>query len=233
MTRWGQVGRGPRLLLGTIAVVIVIVGLALIAYFTPLMSVRSTDIAGTKAVGRAEILHAAGVPDGTPLLQVDTREVAQRVAAIPSIESARVQREYPSSLTISVVERQPVARVIDGDTVHILDRNGVPYLRYPVKGLPGEFSALPEFVTSSPGPTDPTTLAAMKVVGGLPPKLAEQVVKVSATSPVDIELILSRNRTVVWGDSQRGDEKARTLGYLLARDASEFNVSSPEFPAYR
>ena len=47
------------------------------------------------------ILRVAAVPSGTPLLQVVTRAVAQRVATIPSVESARVQRSYPSSLTIT------------------------------------------------------------------------------------------------------------------------------------
>ena len=40
-------------------------------------------------------------------------------------------------------------------------------------------------------------------------------------------------RTVVWGDSDRGAEKARTLTHLLTREARMYNVSSPEFPAYR
>ncbi|NED62811.1 FtsQ-type POTRA domain-containing protein, partial [Streptomyces sp. SID10244] len=90
--------RRSRLLLGTVLVIVVVVGLGLIAYFTPLMSVRSTDVNDNRAVPTDEIVGAARVADGTPLLQVDTHQVAQRIAAIPSIESVRVQRSYPSSL---------------------------------------------------------------------------------------------------------------------------------------
>lgn len=221
------------MLLGVGAVVVIVVALVLVAFFTPLMSVRNTTIDGAKGVQSGEILHAADVPSGTPLLRVDTRVVAQRVAAIASIESARVQREYPSSLRITVVERRPTARVVDSDKVHILDRTGVSYLTYATKGLPGEFAALPVFTTPNPGPSDPTTVAAMKATAGLPAEISEQLVAVDASSPVDIEFTLKGNRKVVWGDSARGDEKARTLGYLLSRKASEYNVSSPDFPAYK
>ena len=150
------------MLLGVAVAVIVVVGLVLVAFFTPLMSVRTTTVEGAKGVQTGEILHAAGVASGTPLLQVDTRVVAQRIAAIPSIESARVKREYPSSLRITVVERRATARVVDGDEVHVLDRTGVSYLTYTTKGLPGEYAALPVFTTPNPGPSDPTTVAAMK-----------------------------------------------------------------------
>ena len=221
------------MLLGVAVAVIVVVGLVLVAFFTPLMSVRTTTVEGAKGVQTGEILHAAGVASGTPLLQVDTRVVAQRIAAIPSIESARVKREYPSSLRITVVERRATARVVDGDEVHVLDRTGVSYLTYTTKGLPGEYAALPVFTTPNPGPSDPTTVAAMKATAGLPDDISEQVRAVDASSPVDIEFTLEGNRKVVWGASTRGDEKARTLGYLMPRKASEYNVSSPDFPAYR
>lgn len=231
--RRGPRRRGPRLLLGTLAVVVVIVGLGLIAYLTPLMSVRSTDVYDNNAVSIEQILDAARVPHGTPLLQVDTRSVAQRIAAIPSIESVRVQRSYPSSLSITVVERRPVVKITDGQKVHVLDRSGVGYLTYDAGKLPKEVAALPEFSTPDPGPGDPTTVATLKAVAELPPSISAQLVKVTAGSPVDIEFTLKGNKTVVWGDNERGAEKARTLDALLPRDASMYNVSSPDFPAFK
>ncbi|MFW0787088.1 FtsQ-type POTRA domain-containing protein [Gordonia sp. CPCC 206044] len=226
--------RRHRLLLGTIAAIVVVVGLGSIAYFTPLMSVRSTDVRDNHAIARDEILSAARVPDGTPLLQVDTQAVARRVAAIPSVESVRVQRSYPSALTITVVERTPVARIGDGDKVHVLDRSGVGYLTYDTAtGIPPEVNRLPEFDTPNPGPTDPTTTATLKAVAELPETISSKLVKVTASSPVDIQFTLKGNKKVIWGDSEQGAEKARTLDALLTRKASTYNVSSPEFPAYK
>lgn len=230
--------RRPRIVLAVAGTIAIVVGLVLTAYLTPLMSVRSTDIRDNRAVSGAQVLDAAAVAPGTPLLQVDTRAVAQRVAAIPSVESARVQRSYPSTLTITVTERRPVAVVKDGDQVHVLDRGGVRYLTFSSKEgadnpVPPEMAKLPVLDTPNPGASDPTTRAALTAAAGLPEPLATQVTRVAATSPVDIEFTLTGERTVVWGDSERGAEKARTLGYLLTRKASNYNVSSPGFPSYR
>ena len=85
------------------------VGLGLLLYFTPIMSVRNLVIDGLQAVPQDEVVAAAAVPAGTPLLQVDTDKVANRVATIRRVASVRVQREYPSSLRVTVVERVPVA----------------------------------------------------------------------------------------------------------------------------
>lgn len=230
----GARSRRSRLLFGTLMVILIGVGLVLIAYLTPLMSMRSTEVRDNKAVPTDEILRVAEVPEGTPLLQVDTRAVAQRVAAIPSVESVRVQRSYPSSLLITVTERTPVVIINEDTKVHVLDRTGVAYLNYDRRqGVPPEMLKLPELVTPTPGPTDPTTKATLEVVSGLPESLLRQVIRVSATSPVAIELTLTGKRTVVWGDSERGADKARTLGDILTRKASTYNVSSPDFPALK
>jgi len=226
--------RRSRLLLGTLMVVAAGVGLVLIAYLTPLMSVRSTDIRESGSVPTDEILRAAAVPHGTPLLQVDTKAVAQRIATIPTVESVRVQRAYPSTLRITVTERVPTVIVKSGDEVHVLDRSGVSFLHYDkTQGVPPEVLKLPVLETPNPGPADPTTREAITAVAGLPDPLREQVIRVSARSPVDITFILTENRRVIWGDADRGADKARTLTYLLRREAKEYNVTSPEFPSYK
>lgn len=225
--------RRSRVILGTLLTVAVVTGLVLVAYLSPLMSVRSTEIDGNQTVPGMQIINAGGVASGTPLLQVDTEAVARRIAAIPSVESARVRRSYPSTLEITVTERVPVAVVTEGDTLHVLDRSGVGYLSYSRSSAPPEIAKLPVFVTATPGPADPTTRAALGAVAGLPPELSGLVRKVTATSPVDIEFELTENRTVVWGDDSQGAEKARTLTHLLTRDATHYNVSAPAFPTYR
>ena len=225
--------RANRVVLGVVTVLVVIIGLSAAAYWTPLMSVRSTDVEGNKAVPGVQILSAANVANGTPLLQVDTEAVAQRVAAIPSVESVRVQRGYPSTLQITVVERTPVALVVDNDKVHVLDRSGVGYLTYAKDETPPEIKKLPTLHTATPGPADPTTKAALRVLADLPTNLSGLVQTVSTRSPVDIELGLTRDRTVVWGDSTQTEDKARTLTALLTRKATEYNVSAPDFPSYK
>lgn len=214
--------------------VVAIVAMVLVAYFTPLMSVRTVDVGGNGGISREEILAVAGVAHGTPLLQVDVVEISERVAAIAPVESARVQRSYPSTITITVVERVPLVRTESDGAVSIVDRQGVAYLTFDEGAqIPPELAGLPLLDTANPGPRDPTTLAVVSVLEDLPEQISVMVRGVSAVSPVSIEFTLDGDRTVVWGDEENGAAKARTLEHLLSQKGSWYNVSSPEFPAFR
>lgn len=62
---------------------VVSVALGLVLYFTPVMSARSVVVVGTGAVSREEVVEAAHVQLGTPLLQIDTDAVADRRGRYP------------------------------------------------------------------------------------------------------------------------------------------------------
>ena len=119
------------MLLAAVLLAIVGIGLALVLYFTPAMSARKIVVTGTGAVTREEVLDAARVRPGTPLLQINTSQVADRVAAIRRVASARVQRQYPSALRITIVERVPLVVKDFSDGPHLFDRDGVDFATGP------------------------------------------------------------------------------------------------------
>ncbi|GAA1462295.1 cell division protein FtsQ/DivIB [Williamsia maris] len=218
--------RGTRMLIGTVLTVILLVAAGLVAYFTPLMSVRSVEVSGTSVVSRDDIVAAARIATGTPLLQVDTRPAAQRIAAIPRIKTVRVARGYPSTIDITVVERTAVAFEDRSGTAHLYDVDGVDFAQQP------KAPALPRLTTGSEA-SNAARRSALEVVAGLPDFLSRQVVSVAASSPSDVRLTLRDRKLVVWGDADRGADKARTLRFLLPRDGTEYNVSAPEYPTFR
>ena len=118
----------------------------LLLYFTPIMAARVTVITGLTTVTQDEVEQAAAVAPGTPLLQIDTDAVAERVATIRRVASARVQREYPSTLRITIVERVPVVVKDYPDGPHLFDRDGVDFATAPPP--PG----LPYLDADNPGP---------------------------------------------------------------------------------
>ncbi|GLE50441.1 cell division protein FtsQ/DivIB [Mycobacterium montefiorense] len=219
--------RGLKLFLATVLVVIVGVGLALILYFTPVMSARNIVVTGNGAVSREEVLDAAGVRIGTPLLQVNTNQVADRVAAIRRVASARVQRQYPSALRITIVERVPVVVKDFPDGPHLFDRDGVDFATGPPP------PALPYIDVTNPGPTDPTTMAALQVLLALRPEVADQVGRIAAPSLASITLTLGDGRVVIWGTTDRTDEKAEKLAALLTQPGKTYDVSSPDLPTVK
>ena len=219
--------RGLRLLTWAVILTVVSVGLGLILYFTPLMSARDLVVVGTGEVTRDQVVDAAKVATGTPLLQIDTDEVADRVAGIRRVASARVQREYPSTLRITIVERVPVVVKDYPDGPHLVDRDGVGFATAPPP------TGLAYIDVDNPGPADPPTRAALQVMTALLPDVAAQVSRISAPSVASITLTLLDGRTVVWGTTDRTDEKAEKLTALLTQPGRTYDVSSPDLPTVK
>jgi cell division protein FtsQ len=206
---------------------VVVVGLGLLLYFTPIMAARSTVITGLSSVTEAEVQAVAAVAPGTPLLQVDTDAVAERVATIRRVATARVQREYPSTLRITVIERVPVVVKDYPDGPHLFDRDGVDFAAAPPP--PG----LPYLDVENPGPNDEPTKAALQVLLSLRPEVAGQIGRISAPSVAAIGLTLTDGREVIWGTTDRTDEKALKLAALLTQPGHTYDVSSPDLPTVK
>jgi cell division protein FtsQ len=219
--------KGLKGVIWTILLTLLTVALGLVLYFTPLMSARTVDVGGTEVVTRDEVLAAAQVQVGTPLLQIDTDAVADRVAGIRRVASARVQRGYPSALRIIIAERIPLAVKDFPDGQHLFDRDGVDFATAPPP--PG----LPYLDVDNPGPTDPSTKAALEVMTALPPDVVAQVGRIAAPSVASITLTLADGRTVVWGTTDRTDEKADKLAALLTQPGRVYDVSSPDLPTVK
>ncbi|WP_193047378.1 cell division protein FtsQ/DivIB [Mycolicibacterium baixiangningiae] len=219
--------RGLKVLVWSALLSVLAVSLGLLLYFTPIMSARNVVVVGLEAIPQEEVLTAAAVVPGTPLLQVDTDTVAERVATIRRVASARVQREYPSSLRITVVERVPVVVKDYPDGPHLFDRDGVDFATAPPP------PNLPYLETATPGPSDPATEAALQVMLALPPDVAGQVGRIAAPSVASITLTLLDGRVVVWGTTDRTDEKALKLAALLTQPGRTYDVSSPDLPTVK
>ncbi|ALG85145.1 cell division protein FtsQ/DivIB [Gordonia phthalatica] len=239
MTRGSDVSTAPRSrrwrpITAIIAVLVVLGGLTAVAYFTPLMSVRSVDVTGTRTVDTNEVLRVAQVPEGRPLLRVDTAAIAQRVSSLPAVESVNVSVGYPSTVTVAVVERTPLVTVPRDGKIGVMDRLGMVYLTFDdAKALPKDLRALPTLKMENPAASNPTTKAALTVIEDLPDWLRANVTAVTAESPSGISLTLKSGRTAVWGDAERTDDKAEALRHLLTVKGTEYNVSSPEFASVR
>lgn len=192
-----------------------------------LLVVRQVQVAGQQAVPRAEIVETAAVPLGAPLIQVEPGAVARRVAGIRQVESARVERRWPSTLHIAVTERRPIAAEPAGSGYRLLDRFGV------VVATVGQRPRGMPLVELADGGKGPAARAALAVVDALPDNLEKRTSKVTASDPTDVTLHLADGATVVWGGPERSADKARTLIVLLRRDADVYDVSSPEVATTR
>jgi cell division protein FtsQ len=219
--------RGLKALMWSALISVLAVGVGLLLYFTPIMSARVIAITGLVTLTQDEVEQAAAVSTDTPLLQIDTDTVADRVAAIRRVASARVQREYPSTLRITIVERVPLVVKDYPDGSHLFDKDGVDFATAPPP--PG----LPYLDAETPGPSDLPTKAALAVLTALRPEVASQVSRIAAPSVAAITLTLIDGREVIWGTTDRTDEKALKLGALLTQPGHTYDVSSPDLPTVK
>ena len=132
-----------------------------------LLVVRSVTVTGTHLVPRSEVLAVAGVEPGTPLIRVNTAQVAARIDTIRQVRSALVSRSWPDRVVIVVRERTvALALTAPGGGYDLVDAGGVV-----VQWGASRPADLPLYPTAAPVTSlrgDPDLAAAAAVLGELP-----------------------------------------------------------------
>jgi cell division protein FtsQ len=192
--------------------------------------VRSVTVTGTHLLSPGQVIAAADVNPGTPLLSVDAGTVTRQVEAIPLVASATVTEDWPDRVVIAVTERVPVmaVRMANGG-YDLVDPSGVI-----VRMTATRPAALPVLAISLPGSAlrgNPDVRAAADVLAELQPWLARQVAEVSTGAvpdgPQQVTLGLRDGTTVQWGTTDDAAQKSRELSILLSGQVRDVDVSTP------
>ncbi len=184
--------------------------------------VRSVQVTGLHRVSRPQVLAAAAIPIGLPLIRVDAAAVSRRVGVITQVQSARVTRSWPDGIVIHVTERSPELAVADGSGYDLVDRFGVVVVsaaRRPPR--------MPLFRPAGPLLGNPAVAAAVAVLHELPAPLSGRLMSVTAPAADDVTLDLTGGVTVVWGSPGGAAAKARVLTVLMRTHARLYDVSAP------
>jgi len=208
-----------------LAVVAIIAGVTWALLGSKFLVVRSITVTGAPDIPRGQVIAAAGVRAGTPLIRISTGTVARRVEGLTLVESARVTRSWPNAVTITIVERTAALAVRESTGWDLVDRFGVVLHQVPTR--PHD---LPRLRTSTaPGQLrgNPAVFAAATVGRELPARLAAKVRSIAAPTADTVTLYLRHGRTVVWGDVSQTAVKARELAILMRGKARYFDVSDP------
>lgn len=215
------VGGLRRFRLWALPALALVITLAALAWFSPLLSVREVRIDGAGEIPEEQIRELLQVPETGSILRIDTAAMAARVATIPKVRSARVQRVLPSTVRVRIEPRTPVLYYDSPEGAHLLDADGIEYAIEPAP------IGVPQLVTARPGSADELTRAAVAVARVLPPALEVQVETIRAAGASEISLTLRDGRTVLWGSSEDGERKSAVVVPLLTRPGTVFDVSSP------
>jgi hypothetical protein len=103
--------------------VIGVLGLSF-ALTSPAFRVQQVNVVGTDNRALAQSIQHMGV-QGQNIFLVDTTALADRIDALPVVESANLEKQLPNQLTVTVVERTPVLLWQTKQGTYSVDKYGI------------------------------------------------------------------------------------------------------------
>jgi cell division protein FtsQ len=189
-----------------------------------LLVVRSVRVTGNgSAVSAGQVLAAAHVVHGQPLIWVDTGAIARRVAQLRQVQSAQVSKDWPATLVITVQLRKPLFFLRVHGGYALVDAFGVN-----VRDVTTRPPGLPLLTVNTDSGTlrgSPAVRAAAAVLAELPPRVARKVRGATTGGPNDVSVRLANGAIVIWGGAEQGSIKAKELLVLMHRKARVYDVS--------
>ncbi len=228
----GRSGR-RRLLLWSSLVATLVAALVIVVGFAPVFVVEDVEVTGGPAPVMEGAQSNAQAPMGEPLARVDTSGIAERVLADMRIESVEVGRGWPSTVTIELTMRVPVAVLNQPkEPLRLLDAAGVAFEEVATRprGLPQ--------IAAPRGKIDQISLAgALEAVASLGEPLSEEVSGINVTADGDVRFTIGAI-DVLWGRPDQAERKAAATRALLAQEAMDpdgeqsltIDVTAPQTP---
>ncbi|GAA3683504.1 hypothetical protein GCM10023081_21730 [Arthrobacter ginkgonis] len=224
-----------RVLLWTGGVLAAIVAMILVLMYSPLLAIRGIEIEGNRLVSDDAVAGALEPLDGVPLPQVGPGRVLQLLSGLAPVADVVVQAKAPHTLQVRVVEHAPVAILKNGKKLTLVGEDGRT-----LAPLAKRSDALLPVISASAATGDPAVFRTLThVLAGLPGSVLAQLDHAGAKTIDSVELTLSNGKTVMWGNEERGAQKARVLQALLkVKDDPQapvkvYDVSSPDQPVTR
>jgi cell division protein FtsQ len=203
---WAVVG-GILVLLGAGAI-----GLT----YTAMFHAKTITVSGEHRLSEARVLKIAGIGPDTDVFHVDLHAIERRLERNPWIADAAVSRHLPSSISLAISERRPVAltRSAEGAMVYLAVDGSV---LAPARANP----LLPEVRTPVDATADPAAAAVGAAVAqALPPKLGPKVASVTVTTDGDVIVQMRSGVTATYGDGSDAKAKGQALKAVLDYAAS-------------
>tara|TARA_B100002052_G_C15873087_1_gene595658 strand:- start:1653 stop:2330 length:678 start_codon:yes stop_codon:yes gene_type:complete len=187
-------------------------------YFLSKSSLFDVDeivIEGVSIELEGEVIEAADINKGKPLLEVNSSSSSKRIEAIPWVREARISRSWGGTITIRVSTREPVAAFLSEEGWVVVDIEGrvldkedeLPYDLLPIEEEVGSLSIgewAPEQV-----------IPLIQVAGTISTELTGDVSSIKGGN--QIELLLFGGGKILFGDSSDIEEKALAAATILSQ----------------
>jgi cell division protein FtsQ len=207
-------------------VIVLLAAVLAVAIFSPILALRTIRVDGATSVRASAVKAALADQVGTPLALLNMGRIDHELSRFTLIRSYTTEIVPPNTLVISIVERQAIGVLADGDSYDQVDPAGVVLRQSATR------AGLPIIDIGSAKPGGAAFEAAVKVLLAMPTGLSAKIETVTASTLDNVSLTLVGSRhTVVWGSSAQSDQKAATLAAMLGiakcRSRRVLNVTAP------
>jgi cell division protein FtsQ len=198
---------------------------ALAATATAGFAVNEIRVEGRTRTARDAILRAVGAERGTPILAVSPAEARARLETLAWVRTASVERLFPDTLHIRLVERTPLALWQRQGKLHLIDREGVVITSERLERFPGLLVVV--------GEDAPANAAGLLEMLATEPELRKRVaagVRVGGRrwnlrfdNGIDVQLP-ETDPAGAWAQLARAERTSR----VLARDVEVIDLRLPD-----
>lgn len=232
--------RRRRRILTLLISIAVLLGVVATLYFSPLLVVRAIAVQDNELLTDERAQELLGPLHGTPLAQVSQRDVENLLEDEHAVDEVIVAARLPEGLEILVIEHPPVAEVHVGEEILFYSQEGELIRTFDEsQRSDAEGYATPVISAEAALENESVFRTIVSVLGQLPEGARESLDSATAESRDSVQLELQDGRTVVWGNDERGEEKAAVLEAILGSPAAEFDgvevldISTPSAPVTR
>lgn len=194
---------------------------------SPIFSLQTLDIRGLDKLEEGAVRDSLADLVGTPLAQVSSTVVVDRLAVFALVRSVETRVDLPNTLVVSIVERKPLGAVQKPTGFEVVDAEAVSLWSMTVRP-----TALPVILV--PADRDSASFRAIvRALEVLPASVLAEVDAVTANSQDTVRFSLQEsNHVVLWGSAELSEAKARALPAAL-RAAGDgrgrlIDLSTPE-----
>ncbi|WP_182173885.1 cell division protein FtsQ/DivIB [Flaviflexus equikiangi] len=176
-------------------------------------------------VDDTQVASILAATEGTPVLRIRAGDIESQIADIPEVESVTVESSFPHGITATIVAREPVACVGEGEACE-----GVAADATRLRVGDELRASLPKVSMDLDSERAVEQLQdLLDAIAALPQDVRARVQAASINPSGLIEFSLD-SATIKWGTSTENEAKARIITVLLTQPATTYDVTVPGAP---
>ncbi|KAB8142048.1 FtsQ-type POTRA domain-containing protein [Chloroflexia bacterium SDU3-3] len=200
-------------------------------------TVQNVQVDGAEVMKPADVIKQADAFEQS-IWYVDTAEVVRRLKASAYIADASASVALPDTLLVDVVERRPQIRWKNGGSLFFVDASGRVLGDADPTAAVSDTLVIEDHSAQALKPNDYVDSDALSLANALAlrltPETGVQPISINWSDDKGVYVLAPDNKTIIFGTSERLDEKLVVLDRLL-KDGSVFTLLDlrPQTPYYR